>query len=287
MVSMLHKIFITLGTWSLVMCLSCDSSVATVKGDPKRGKVLARAYKKKLFIEDIDFPKSKKLSEKDSSLLLNSYVEKWLRKSVLIHNANEKKSSNSDLDRLVNEYKDLLLIDFYKKDYIKKHLDTNVTEKEIEEFYSKNISSFKTEESLVKFLYFKIKDNREGLDKFYENWKNEKIDRILDYGIENSEKQYANREKWYPLDEINKTLPKFITKRKKKYKAQINKNGFEYFLNVLDTRYKDDDVPLELVRDNIKKIILKRRGSKIIDKHIEELYKSEINSNNVESYTEN
>ncbi len=262
-----------------MLCLtsSCSSSGASESG--KKGKLLAEVHDRQLYLSEVDFPTSSTLSKKDSAVIIQAHVEKWIRNAILLHHVENKTSDNPRIQKLVGDYSNSLKINFFKEEYIKEHLDSNVNKVDLLNFYSKNNSGFKLDKSIIKLLYFKIKEDKKGLDRFYENWKGDKIQKILRYGKLNSDKHYSDYAKWYVFDEIIKDLPKFMVKKKKKYKNQINKDGFEYFLNVIETRDKNEEIPFELVEEQIKNIVLKKKSSELVDEYIERLYKSEINKN--------
>ncbi len=220
----------------LMLCLasSCNSSDTSESG--KKGKLLAEVHNRKLYLSDVDFPASSKLSQKDSAVLIQAHVEKWIRNSILLHHAEDKTADNPQIKKLVEDYSNSLKINLFKEEYVKEHLDSNIGKKDLMNFYNENNSGFRLDKAIVKLLYFKIKDNKKGLDRFYENWKSDKVNKILEYGKRNSDEHYSDYGKWYVFDEIMKDLPKFMVKTEKKYKNQMNKNGFEYFLNVMETR---------------------------------------------------
>ena len=86
------------------------------------------------------------------------------------------------------------------------------------------------------------------------------------------------------MKSIRSKIPKSLQKKGNKYNVQKNINGYEYFLKVINIRHKNEIVPLILVEEKVKKLILQKRKSDLIDNYIEELYKKELENKNIKIY---
>ncbi|HEB62772.1 MAG TPA: hypothetical protein ENI82_06440 [Bacteroidetes bacterium] len=246
--------------------------------------VLAKVYDKKLTKNDIDIEYIKNISKEDSLNLVHSFIEHWIRKELLAHNAKKYINNKKEIERLVEDYEKSLLVEAFQKQYIQENLDTNITKKQMKEFYDENKENFHLDHSIVRFLYAKIDAKEKGIDKFYENWNNNRYNLVYRYGSKKSKKYFLKTKKWYDLKEMKKEIPHFLYKKDRKYEVQKNVNGYEYFLKVLETRYNGEIVPLSLIKDKLKVLIIEKRKSHLIDDYIEKLYKKEINNNNIKIY---
>lgn len=264
-----------------IIFLSCDNKNEAEAGN---SKLLTEVYNKKLKESDIDIKYLKNIDKKDSLNLIHSYTEHWIRKQLLAKNAENYVKNINEINRLVEDYKNSLLVEAFQKQYIKEKLDTVISNKQMREFYNENMENFHLDHAVVRLLYAKIDAKKKYLDKFYENWKEDKFNAIYSYGSKNSEKFFLKLNKWYDLNEIKKEIPKFLQKNKRQYKVQKNVNGYEYFLKVIETRYKNEITPLSLIEDKVQKLIIEKRKSHLLDEYIEELYKQEIKNKNVKIY---
>jgi len=274
---MIAFLFLTLGILSSGCKKNSETGVAN-------DNVLAKVYDRQLTKNDIDIKYIKNISKKDSLDLVHSYIEHWIRKKLLAHNAQKYINNKKEIDRLVEDYENSLLIEAFQKQYIQENLDTQITIQQIKDFYKENKNNFHLDHSVVRFLYAKIDANKKGLDKFYENWNNNRYNLVYRYGSKNSKKYFLKTKEWYNLKEMKEKVPKFLIKKGRKYEVQKNVNGYEYFLKVLETRHKDEIVPLSLIKDKLKKLIIEKRKTQLIDDYIEKLYKKEINNKNIKIY---
>ncbi len=265
----------------LFLILGCaDNS----NSDVQKGDIAAKVYDRTLYFSDIkiDFPQE--ISDKNRSNLINSYIEHWVRKEILAHDAAKRIEDFNRINSLVEDYKNSLIIDDFKNKYISDNLDSTITEQDLNKFYSENKHQFILDHPVVNIIYAKFKDDKHNLDKFYENWKKKRFRYISDYCAKNSDEYLYKKDVWYDLDDVKKTLPSFLRKKKDSYEVQINKKGYEYFLKVFDTKHKNENIPLNIVKKDIEKLILQKRKSDLIDKYIEELYKKEIDSDKIKIY---
>jgi len=240
------------------------------------GKVL---YKSDIVLSSVD-----KLNDKDSLVLAQSFIEHWIRKVVLAENAKKYISNNKTIDKLTEDYRNSLIISAFKRQFVKENLDTIVSSKDLQVFYNDNKNNFVLDHSIVNLWYTKIDEKKKNLDKFYENWKKNNFTFIIKYSKKYSLSSFIELDKWYDLDSIKGELPRFLVKNKDKYQRQLNKNGYEYFIKVLETKHKNETIPLVLVKDKVEKMVLQKRKSDLLDNYIEELYKKEIADNNIKVY---
>ena len=255
-----------------------------ISENSNKGKVVAEVYGKLLYDSDINNSVFEKTNNKDSLLLKHSIIEHWVRKTLLAYHADTYIKDKEKINHLVEDYKNSLLIELFEKEYIENNLDTAISEKDLKEFYEENKNNFKLDHSVINLLYVKIDEKKPKLDKFYENWNKDRYKSVISYGKLNSNDYYLDYNKWYNLIEIQGKIPKFLQKKGKKFTVQKNRNGFEYFLKVLDTKYKNEIVPLEIVKDKVKKLIVRKRKSEIFDNYIEDLYKKEVGNKNVKIF---
>ena len=254
------------------------------KSNVRNEDIAAKVYDRTLYYSDIkiDFPDE--ISDKSRSSLISSYIEHWVRKEILAHDAIKKIKDIDRINFLVEDYKKSLIIDDFKKTYISDNLDSTITEQDLKKFYSTNKHQFILDHTVVNIIYAKFKDNKYNLDKFYENWKKKRFGYISDYCEKNSDEYLYKKDVWYDLDDVKKTLPSFLRKKKDSYEVQINKKGYEYFLKVFETKHKNEIIPLNIVKKEIENLILQKRKSDLMDKYIEELYKKEIASDKIKIY---
>ena len=127
-----HIIFLPL---LLLLFSNCNNSDNFKNG---RNKVVAEVYGKSLLKSEIDYSISGVVDKQGSTTLEQSYIEHWVRKTLLAQNAKKQVKKIDDIDKLVEDYKNSLTIEVFEKQYIKENLDTVVLEKDLEAFYKEN-----------------------------------------------------------------------------------------------------------------------------------------------------
>lgn len=276
---------IILSLFIFVTLSSCGNKSAQNK---QNDKIVASVYDRNLYLSDIKFPNSRlvQLSKKDSAALAKSYIEHWVRKSLLSMHVQKQIDDFDKIEKLVEDYKNSLIIAEFKQNYIKNNLDTNISSQDLNNFYNENKNNYKLKNKIINLRYAKIAEKTKRLDKFYEDWKKNRINNILAYTKKNSDSYFIAKDMWYNYDSIKSEIPTFMLKNKDKYDLQINKKGFEYFIKVKGIKHKNDITPLILIQDKLKQLILKKRESGMIDKYIEDLYKKEIDNNKIKIYSE-
>lgn len=247
----------------LAFGVACDKKVDSNKD----GEILAEYKGKYLYKTDIPDDILNKFREGDSTGLLKSYVDKWLESQVMVAVAeNSLTDEEKNKDKLIEDYRNSLLIYEYQQKLMKEKLDTAVTEQEINAFYNENINTFQLRKNIVKIRYVKIGSQNSGVNK---------IKRLIQSndGSGSAElKTLAEKEAdnfyldstWLYLDDITKEIPldanydqqRFLSNNKY---IQIEEKNVLYLVYIMDFRIKNAISPLEFEREKIKDIILYRR----------------------------
>jgi len=92
---------------------------------------------------------------------------------------------------------------------------------------------------------------------------------------------------WISNEEIRTILPSSVISDKrlsKKNEIQLNKDGYEYFVKVIDTTDKGDAPPFSYVKDKMSEIILQQRKKALLHKLESDLYKQAIASDKIKIY---
>jgi len=104
---------------------SCNYFVVQEK-EEKSSEIIAIVNTAKLFKEDLKNVLPQNISKEDSTVLMNSFINDWAIKQLLLNKA-ENNNSLKDINEikdLVNDYRESLLINNYKEMLIKQQLDT-------------------------------------------------------------------------------------------------------------------------------------------------------------------
>ncbi len=246
--------------------------------------VLAEANGKKLYQTEFHSMFPSQYSIKDSIDMAQSFIDQWVRKTILIDEAEKKIAKDIDIQQLVDDYKASLILDIFEKKLVESTLDTIVTDQQIQKNYDENIDQFYLKKDVALCLYAKIPEDAKGLDKFYENWKKHDIGKIRNYCKTHCKDSLLKLDRWFYTEELSKILPDKMKKKIKWEKdliTQNNINDFEYFIWVKDIVKAKEPAPLSFVREKIIKLIIHQRKKRLLYDYENNLLKEKIKNKEV------
>ena len=165
-----------------------------------REKSIARVYGKDLYLSDLHdiFPKN--VSQSDSMIILQNFVDKWVRKELILHRAElNLTEEQKDVTQQLDEYRSSLLIYKYEQSLIAQKLDTVIRHAEVQQYYDENPSNFSLEENIVKCLFIKLPvdaPNLYQLRQLYRSEKEEDVRQLESYCYQYAVKYDYFNEEW-------------------------------------------------------------------------------------------
>jgi hypothetical protein len=207
-------------------------------------------------------------SKTDSAATTQNYINKWVRKELLLQKAQENLSPgiSEDIDRQLEETRSNLLIYQYQRQMMLERMDTLVNDSELMDYYNSNPTSFNLSTNIVKALYLKLPVETPNIEKI------KRLTRSNDQSdLQDLEKicyQFAEKfddfnEEWVPFDRIAVELPSEIDneenflRRTSFYESSDSANI--YLVNFRDYKLRSSLAPYEYVKDDIKRIIWNNR----------------------------
>jgi hypothetical protein len=208
-----------------------------------------------------------KIKQNDSLLILNNYVDKWIRKQLLLQKAElNLTEEQKDVSNQIDEYRTSLLIFKYEQSLILQKLDTIITLEEIENYYNENQSNFVLDRNLVKALFVKLPRNAPNVEQFrrlYTSEKEEDVQQLESYCYQYATKFSFFNDDWVNFTRIQAELPQTVwsPERSLKWYRRIEQKDstYNYFVYLRDKRVEGETAPIDYVSDNIKSIILNKR----------------------------
>jgi hypothetical protein len=149
-------------------------------------------------------------------------------------------------------------------------LDSTVSEKELENYYSLHKEEFALQDYLVQALYIKVPKGVKVEKDLREHFvlKNDKdLSKVNSYAKLYAENFYFDDAQWIYFNDLTKDIPlkgynrdNIVLNRTKTY---FSDEEFTYFLNIIDYKLKDSSPPFEFLKPQIKEIILSQRINKL------------------------
>lgn len=267
--------------------LLISTAACNKKGSSNTEEVLAEYNGNFLYRTDIPEDILGKFKEGgDSTGLLKSFIDKWLENQVMVAVANEKLSDEEkNKEKLIEDYRNSLLIYEYQQKLMKENLDTAVTESEIATFYKDNSETFLLRKNIVKIKYVKILKQKADLNKLKKLMQtaSPENDQLLMKLAESNAENFYLDSNWLYLDDITKEIPLDENYNQQRFLAnnkfiQIEENNMLYLLYIIDFRIKNAISPLAFERDKIKDIILYKRQLNFLKDNQKKLFDKAVSS---------
>ena len=283
----LRSLVILLLLGSLFSCAKKDQSGQKTKQEP-----VAKVYDKFLYPSDLDHIIPKELSPADSAMKAKNYIDVWIKKQLTLHKAEQNLTNQQkDVEDELEDYKASLLIYRYKQEFIKQKLDTVVADAEIDAFYKAHEVDFKLTSNVVKCLFAKIPKDAPNLNKFMAavDAKNQKEDDFVKDYLHKMAKEYSNfKDEWVYFNEITNQIEGFKSNPEdflKSKKQLVEKTGkIIYFAKIKEFRLKGELIPLSLIKNNIKTIVLNKRRLELISQLEKNIYDEAKEGGKIKTY---
>lgn len=266
----------------LMGCHSSGESDAAKKGD-----LLAQVGDKSLYLSDLKSPNIEGSSE-DSLSILNSYVEQWVRRMVVIDQAEKSLPPDININELVKDYRASLILHNYRADIIDKKLDTLVSNSELRAYYDEYKDQYILSEPILKGIIVKVPKETKGRDLYYSKWKKNDFDYIYSYAKQKASFSLLDTSRWYSINEFHTYLPTEAFPQSKFNSVKDFRDSYEeyeYFVKILSYVRGNEPPPLSYMEDKIRKLIINERKKTLLDDIENSLYENALNANNIKVYT--
>ena len=254
--------------------------------------VVAECYGKYLYESDLKGIVPEHANVIDSIHRVNAFIDSWVKRQVLLHQAeNNLSAADLDFSKQLEDYRNSLVIYTYETQLIRQKLDTIVGEAEIEAYYEENKDNFQVRSTLVRAAYVILEEDCKQKDQFHKLLSNrdtlmlQNIDMLAN---DQAVKCYLDVDEWIRLDELTKVVPIEIYNtesflKKNKY-VRFDWNDLTCMVRFEDYLLEKSVMPMELVRDNIKEILLIRRKTELIERMKEAIYEEAKRKHGFEVY---
>ena len=268
---------------ALLAVVSCRELPDYLLGDD----VVARVGRQTLTKEDLAEVLPTGVKGDDSVAYVKSYIDKWLVRQLKIQEANTLfPESEHDIEKLVEEYRGSLLTSRVDQYYIEQQMNPEVSDAQIAEYYNSHKDDFILDRTLVKgrvlrfdASYRQSKKLKTTMQKATTSTVEEKS--LVDMCAKNEFLLLDNRSSWINFSYFLDNLPVIAAQNNEplldKLGIQEMKMGKHcYYFDFTSVCRKGNVAPLEVVADNIRRILLTRSRAEIIRLHEEQILNSAI-----------
>ncbi|RDK86947.1 peptidyl-prolyl cis-trans isomerase [Marinirhabdus gelatinilytica] len=253
---------------------------------------IARVNNSYLYKEDIAKLITENTSKEDSTLIVNSYINRWATQQLFMDQAiiNISENKQEVYNKLIEDYKRDLYTEAYKNKIVGKQLDSTVSQQELLVFYEENKDNFKLNEELFKVRYIHVAEGYNNLDrtaKRLETFAEEDLKMLNSESIKYKAFN-LNDSIWVKRSALLEALPVLNTvddqKLKKSNFFRVQDSLGVYLVKIEDKLNPSDTAPLPYIEPTIKQVILNKRKLELIKKIEKDITTDAIKNNNFEIY---
>ncbi|MBQ6307607.1 MAG: peptidyl-prolyl cis-trans isomerase [Bacteroidales bacterium] len=271
----MKKTGVLIGIAFLTLLVGCDYFQKSSKE-----VVVAECYGKYLYESDLIGLVPEGTPTMDSIQRVSTFIDSWVRRQVLIHQAESNLNKEMlDLDKQMEEYRNSLIIYTYESQLIDQKLDTVVSDDEIAEYYEQNKEDFQLRNTMVRVAYVILEEDSKQKPDFKKLLSDPDTLMLQNIDIQATYyavKSFVDVDQWMRLDELTNIIPIEIFNAesflKKNKFVCFDMNEYTYMVRFVDYLLEESTSPMEMVRDNIKSVILAQRRQTLIDKMQTALY---------------
>jgi hypothetical protein len=262
-------------------------------GSGKKGeedRLLAKVYNKSLYLSDLEGMIPASSSSEDSSVIINAYLERWVRDASMMHEAERNVPKDLNIDDLVRDYRASLIRHNYEQLLIEEFLDSTVTNQELKAFYDRNKEQYQLEDPILRCHFIKVPkvaEDIEKLDKWWESEEEEDFRLLVAYCNSYASLHLLEDSTWYRRPTLEDEWPAGVfnpANMSPNQKASFSGTDYRYYFKLIDYIGKDQQPPLSYVSTQAKKVILHKRKMKLLDDMKERMYERALRRNDVKIY---
>ena len=272
----------------LTTVTSCSNS-----GDSTK-KVIAEVGDKKLYQADVNDIIPAGIEMEDSVVMADDYIRKWVKKELLIQKAEDNLTSEQkNVNKELEEYRNSLITYKYKNELMKQRMDTTVTDEQISDYYREHSENFNLTRNIVKAIYIKIPKeyaNPAQLKDLCSNTSDEGLAELREYCLQYAKGFDIFMDNWVDFEMVAKNIPKEIDDPERFLQQnkwiEVEDSNYYYLVSVHNFKLKNEEAPMEYVKDNIKNLILNRRKIDFLKQLEDNVYKEGIRKNKFKIYNQ-
>ena len=241
---------------------------------------IARAGGKELKMGDVRSVVPQGLTGDDSAAFMRVFIDRWVVKQLKLQEAETLFSSSAaDIDKMVEEYRQALLIRKLDQHYVDRSIDTVFTADEIAAYYNAHKADFKLDRTIVKGR----------IVRFGEGYRQAaKLKTLMASRSEAQQQDFRDicekngftvndfRDQWIDFPDFLSYLP---TPRSQSYDPLLSSTAVQemrdshshYYFQIEDVRREGEPIPPERLLGTIRRILFNQRQGEIIRRHEEEL----------------
>lgn len=270
------------------LCAACGGG-NTFMGDAADKRVVASVDDRDLLLKDILLNMPEGLTGVDSATFVRMYTDNWVLNQLKLQRAKEVLTSHKDIERLVDDYRQSLIMRQLDQYYVDLNLDTDITERQIAAHYRLHSSQFKLDHDKVRGVVVRASEefrNGAALSDAMRSASSGNLDELSAFVEKHSLQISDLSASWVTYSDFLSHLP---TVRTRSYDNLLQKGKVQnmksddvvFYFVITDIARKGSIAPLESVEDDIRRMLYSERRLQIVRNYEEELKREAVSENRV------
>lgn len=269
--------------------LSCKGKFEFSKKKADDEKIIVQYGEHFLTDRDIQLILPKDISKEDSTKLVKTYIEEWVKKKAIVDKAEENidELTLKEIDNKMVEYRQDLLINSYNNYLIEKNLKDSLPESEILAYFEKHKESFPLSKDIVQYRYVTVNKSEESqAERLFNSGNDEDFDELMKIVLTSGNHYHDKDSIWYGADVLPAQIPMLngadnLTELLNRRRMKISNDSLVTMIKILKLKPKGSEAPFNFVKPTIKNLLLNKRKLNLLGDLQKQLYKEAINNNEI------
>lgn len=255
-------------------------------------KPIARVYDLFLYPSDINDQMPSGVSEEDSLRIARRIIEEWVKDKLLLKKAEQfLAGSDYNIEKQLEDYRASLLSFKYKQEVLMQRLDTIINDKEIEKYYSENLSNYLLNADVVRLTYVKVPltaPQISTLRGLYRSEKDEDLVKLEEYCMSHAETFVIQSPEWIRFVDFIKQIPlstndpgRYLTNNKN---IEVRDSVYQYFIHIIEHIPEKKAAPIQMVASDIRDVLINKRKITLIQELESSVYNEGLSRNMAEIF---
>ncbi len=216
----------------------------------------------------------------DSLLMAEDYIQKWIRRELLLKKAEENLTlQQRDVSQELEDYRNSLIIYRYQQELMRQKMDTVVSSQQLTDFYKDSGGTLTLDEALVKAVFVQIPvqvSNPGQVKAFCENPTPQNLKELETFCAKYAIGYEVHTENWTDLRSLAGRIPGFpddpgtFLERGTTWESKDREHY--YYLFVYEYRLQGDTAPAEYISESLRNLILNKRKIDFLKKLEDDVY---------------
>ena len=215
-----------------------------------------------LYLDEIQAAMPLYLSKEDSIRAAEAFIDQWIKQNLLYEAAEKNLQESSDIQKMVEDYRQALMVYEYQEQVLLEKLKTEVSDQDIADYYEANKQRFLSSRNLIKGIFIKVpvhSSNLKSIKNLYRKKDEAYLEQLDLLCLQHAEIYENFSSDWMSFDDVMDHIPSEIDQSKllkSKDFLEVEDEHYCYLLRIDEYLLSGNPEPLEFVSHRIKNIII-------------------------------